>query len=315
MSSKFVMPGKRFVFRGNAKPSIILTVPGKVLSNDGVNVKVQMYDLVRPLTFPVAEFEKHFAPYEPSPELIADFDVVPISESAVMKAAGKFSEALQPIMEKMLDKCHMDAYMSAGNTKNCSIPKYDTLMAAPAAATLESFAPQCNRRARNSAVISANFDAALFQEDPAPIGIDSHEFATKAEQNAIYKVLVYQLFGFQGAPPMTDALQTLLGLAEKPVAGTHICKYCCKPMELEKVSQAYKAKEHYLNLCHDDPKRGTRADNLYWGHTPCNREQGGCSTFERVAQGLKLGARSTFTAEEKAELGPLLDALKASLQA
>ena len=56
MSSKFVMPVKRFVFRGNAKPSIILTVAGKVLSNDGVNVKVQMYDLVRPLTFPVAEF-------------------------------------------------------------------------------------------------------------------------------------------------------------------------------------------------------------------------------------------------------------------
>ena len=320
MSSKFVMPVKRFVFRGKAQSTIVLTVPGKVLSNDGVNVKVQMYDLFRPLTFPVADFEKHFAPYEPSPEVIADFDVAPISESAVMKAAGTFSEAHKPIMEKMFDKCHMDAYMSAGNTKNCPIDKYDRLMAtrtgtAATAATLESFSPQCNRRARNSALIPADFDDASFQKDPLPIGIDAHESATKAEQNAIYKVLIAQLYGFKGAPPMTDALQTLLGLAEKPVAGTHICKYCCKPMELEKVSQTYKAKEHSLNLCHDDPKRGTRADNLYWGHTPCNREQGGCSTFERVAQGLKLGARTKFTEAEKAELGPLLAALQASLQA
>jgi len=310
------MPTKRFVFRGKAQSTIVLTVPGKVLSNDGVNVKVQMYDLARPLTFPVAEFEKHFAPYEPSPELIADFDVAHISESAVMKAAGKFSEAQQPIMEKMFDKCRMDAYMSAGNTKNCPIDKYDTLMAAQATTTtLESFSPQCNRRARNTAVIPADFEDALFQKDPLPIGIDAHEFATKAEQNAIYKMVVSQLYGFQGAPPMTDALQTLLGLAEKPVAGTHNCKYCCKSMEFERVKQAYRAKEHYLNLCHDDPKRGTRADNLYWGHTACNREQGGCSTFERVMQGLKLGARTKFTEAEKAALWPLVNVLATSLQA
>lgn len=311
----FVCPKRRFVFRG----VIVVKVPGKVISNDGATVKLKMYDLSKLLTMTVAEFDERFEPHSPSEALIADFDVVPISKSAIVKAAGAFPESSATVMEKMFDKSHMDAFMAAGNTKNCPIDKYDKLMAARATATttatLESFSPQCNRRARNSAVIPADFDDVEFQKDPLPIGIDSHEFATKAEQNAIYKALITQLYGFQGAPPMTDALQTLLGLAEKPVAGTHICKYCCKPMEIEKVAQEYRAKVHYLNLCHDDPKRGTRADNLYWGHTTCNREQGGCSSFERVVQGLKLGARSTFTAEEKAELGPLLDALKASLLA
>ena len=318
----FVFPKKRFVMRSGV-PNIVVRVPGKVLSNDGATVKVKMYDLSKPLTMTVAEFNERFESSAPSEEIIADFDVVPIPKSAIVKAAGAFPEPVATVMEKMFDKCHMDAYMAAGSAKNCPIGTYDKIMAARTAAaaasapatTLESFAPQCNRRPRNSAVIPADFDDAWFQKDPLPIGIDAHEFATKAEQNAICKVLIAQLYGFQGAPPMTDALQTLLGLAEKPVAGTHNCKYCCKPMELEKVAQEYKAKVHYLNLCHDDPKRGTRADNLYWGHTTCNREQGGCSTFERVTQGLKLGARTKFTEAEKAELGPLLATFQASLQA
>jgi hypothetical protein len=312
----FVYPKKRFLMHG----AIVIQVPGKVLSNDGTTVAVKMYDSSTPLKMTVAEFEERFETKEPSAAVIADFDVVPISKSAIVKAAGTFPESVATLMEKMFDKCHMDAYMAAGNTKNCTIEKYDKLMAARAAPsstppTLESYAPQCNRRPRNSAVIPPDFDDALFQKDPLPIGIDAHEFATKAEQNAICKTLITQLYGFEGAPPMTDALQKLLGLAEKPVAGTHTCKYCCKPMEIAKVAQKYKAKVHYLNLCHDDPKRGTRADNLYWGHTPCNREQGGCSSFERVVQGLQLGARTTFTAEEKAELGPLIAALQAALQA
>ena len=318
MSAHFVIPVKRFVHGRN----IVAQVPGKIVSKDGLIAKVKMYDLEKPLSFPVDVFTQMFRPYEASAELVADFDAASISEGDLREAGGHMTEAAEKTMWAMFGKCSMDAYMSCGNAKSCPIEKYKTIVQAAAgggggnaSTTLESYKPQFNRRARNSAIIGADFDEAAFQKDPLPVGIDSHEFATKTEQTAILRTLVTQLYGFEGAPPMSDDMQTLLGLTEKPVAGTHTCKYCCKPMELEKVAQEYKAKVHYLNLCHDDPKRGTRADNLYWGHTTCNREQGGCSTFERVVQGLQLGARTTFTAEERAALAPLLAALKASLDA
>ena len=314
MSDHFVIPVKRFVHGRN----IVAQVPGKIVSKDGMSAKIKMYDLEKPLSFPIDVFTEMFRPYEASAELVADFEAASISEGDLREAGGHFAEATEKTMWAMFGKCTMDAYMSCGNAKSCPIEKYKSIVQTAGGGggqTLESYKPQFNRRARNSAVIGPDFDEAAFQKDPLPVGIDSHEFATKTEQTAILRTLVTQLYGFEGAPPMSDDMQTLLGLASKPVAGTHTCKYCCKPMELEKVAQEYKAKVHYLNLCHDDPKRGTRADNLYWGHTTCNREQGGCSTFERVVQGLQLGARTTFTAEERATMAPLIAALQAALDA
>jgi len=294
--------------------NIIAQVPAKLLANTGATVKLKMYDLEKPLTFTDTEFRSLFQPYDPTPEFIVDFEYPSITERELRIAAGGFNEQDLQTMLLMFSKCVMDAYMSCGNAKSCPISKYESMKGAVTTTAIpESYKPQFNRRARNTFVIPVNFDDAAFQKDPLPIGIDPHEFATKTEQKAILVTLVKQLYGFEGAPPMSDEMQALLGLAEKPVAGTHCCKYCCKPMELSKVAQEYKAKVHYLNLCHDDPKRGTRADNLYWGHTTCNREQGGCSTFERVKQGLQLGLRTTFTEEERAELGPLVVALQAAL--
>ena len=309
MLSTFFIPIRRAVHGKN----IIAQVPAKLLSNTAGTMKVKMYDLEKPLSFTDAEFQALFQPYDPTPEFIADFESPSITEGDLRSAAGRLDGDHEAVMWPMFGKCVMDAYMSCGNAKSCPITKYTALKAAAASQTLESYKPQFNRRARNTFVIPADFDEAAFQKDPLPVGIDSHEFATKTEQKAILVSLVKQLYGFEGAPPMSNEMQALLGLPEKPVAGSHCCKYCCKPMELSKVAQEYKAKVHYLNLCHDDPKRGTRADNLYWGHTTCNREQGGCSTFERVKQGLQLGLRTTFTEEERAELGPLVVALQAAL--
>jgi hypothetical protein len=311
MIPTFFIPIRRAVHGKN----IIAQVPAKLLSNTAGTVKVKMYDLEKAITFTDAEFQSLFQPYDPTPEFVKDFEVCSITEGDLRSAGGRFGGDDEAVMWPMFSKCVMDAYMSCGNAKSCPITKYTALKAATAAATqtLESYKPQFNRRARNTFVIPADFDEAAFQKDPLPVGIDAHEFATKTEQNAILVTLVKQLYGFEGAPPMSDEMRALLGLAEKPVAGSHCCKYCCKPMELSKVAQEYKAKVHYLNLCHDDPKRGTRADNLYWGHTTCNREQGGCSTFERVKQGLQLGLRTRFTEEERAELGPLVVALQAAL--
>ena len=304
----FFIPSRRSVHGKN----IVAQVPAKVLSKSADTVKLKMYDLEKPLTFTEAEFQSLFQPYEATPEFIADFETTSISEGDLRAAAG-LNEQEGATMLAMFGKCVMDAYMSCGNAKSCPIAKYEAMKATATTQTLESYKPQFNRRARNTFVIPADFDETAFQKDPLPIGIDTHEFATKTEQTAILVTLVKQLYGFEGSPPMSDPMQALLGLPEKPVAGTHTCKYCCKPMELSKVAQEYKAKVHYLNLCHDDPKRGTKADNLYWGHTTCNREQGGCSTFERVKQGLQLGIRTTFTEEERAELGPLVVALQAAL--
>ena len=328
----FVLPVKRFVHGKN----IVAQVPAKVLLNDGSTVKVKMYDLEKALVFTPPEFAQFFQPFTPSEELVRDFDVVSFTEGGLRSAAGTLDESVKGTMEEMIGKCVMDSYKSCGNAKSCPIETYKRIAAAAAAtaaaaaafcsaaagaaaaataraASLESYKPQFNRRARNTFVIPPGFDEDAFQKDPLPIGIDAHEFATKAEQNAICRKLIAQLYGFAGAPPMSDAMQRLLDLPEKPVAGTHTCKYCCQPMELSKVAQKYKAKEHYLNLCHDDPERGTCADNVYWGHTSCNREQGGCSMFQRVLQGLQLATRTTFTEEQQATLRPLVAALKVSL--
>ena len=312
MLSAFVLPVKRFVHGKN----IVAQVPAKVLLNDGSTVKVKMYDLEKALVFTPPEFAQFFQPFTPSEELVRDFDVVSFTEGGLRSAAGTLDESVKDTMEEMIGKCVMDSYKSCGNAKSCPIETYKRITAAAAAtaaASLESYKPQFNRRARNTFVIPPGFDEDAFQKDPLPIGIDAHEFAMKAEQNAICRKLVAQLYGFAGAPPMSDAMQRLLDLPEKPVAGAHTCKYCCQPMELSKVAQKYKAKEHYLNLCHDDPERGTRADNVYWGHTSCNREQGGCSMFQRVLQGLQLATRTTFTEEQQATLRPLVAALKVSL--
>lgn len=313
MLAAFVLPVKRFVHGKN----IVAQVPAKVLLNDGLTVKVKMYDLEKALVFTPPEFAQFFQPFTPSEELVRDFDVVSFTEGGLRAAAGSLDESVKDTMEEMIGKCVMDSYKSCGNAKSCPIETYKRIVTAAAAtaaaASLESYKPQFNRRARNTFVIPPGFDEDAFQKDPLPIGIDAHEFATKAEQNAICRKLIAQLYGFAGAPPMSDAMQRLLDLPEKAVAGTHLCKYCCQPMELSKVAQKYKAKEHYLNLCHDDPERGTRAENVYWGHTSCNREQGGCSMFQRVLQGLQLATRTTFTEEQQATLRPLVAALKVSL--
>lgn len=310
MLAAFFIPIRRTVHGKN----IIAQVPAKVILNSGGNIKVKMYDLEKPLTFTESQFHQLFQPYEPHADFIADFHLTSITEGQLREAAGHFHQEHEAVMWPMFCKCIMDAYMSCGNAKSCPISKYNVIKTAySTTATLESYKPQFNRRARNTFVIPTDFDEAAFQKDPLPVGIDAHEFATKTEQKAILVSLVKQLYGFAGAPPMSNEMQTLLGIPEKPVAGTHCCKYCCKPMELSKVAQDYKAKVHYLNLCHDDPKQGTRADNLYWGHTTCNREQGGCSTFERVKQGLQLGLRTTFTEDERADLGPLVAALQGAL--
>jgi len=309
MLSAFFIPIRRTVHGKN----IIAQVPAKLLSNSAGTVILKMYDLEKPLTLTDTEFQSLFQPYDASAEFIADFETQSITEGDLRSAAGRFRQEDEAVMWPMFGKCVMDAYMSCGNAKSCPITKYTSIKTTAAAQTLESYKPQFNRRARNTFVIPADFDEAAFQKDPLPIGVDAHEFATKTEQKAILVALVQQLYGFEGAPPMSDEMQTLLGLPEKPVAGVHCCKYCCKPMEISKVAQEYKAKVHYLNLCHDDPKRGTKASNLYWGHTTCNREQGGCSTFERIKQGLQLGLRATLTEEERAVLAPLIVALQTAL--
>ena len=57
------------------------------------------------------------------------------------------------------------------------------------------------------------------------------------------------------------------------------------------LGQAYKSKEHAINFCHMDPdekSNSTRPGNVYFGHTSCNRKQGGFSEKERILDGLRL---------------------------
>lgn len=292
--NKFYQPKSRFVLDGE----ILARVPGRVEKVTADAVHIKMYDLATAKRVPKDQFLTLFEDHLPSPELLADFDVVSYKKAALLSKAGGIPEQ----MTKAIEKIFMDAYHSCGNAKNCPITDYLELKAKPdSRKKLSSFTPQFNRRARNTFVLPKDFDEVAFQADPAPLGIDRHEYASKAEQNKICSQLIYQLFAFEGAPPMPKALQDYLGLAAAPVPGSHICKYCGNKMVIGEIKQEYKAKEHYMNLCHDDPEKGTRADNLYLGHTSCNREQGGYSMFDRAMKGVGLLGRISLSPEEKAQ--------------
>lgn len=150
---------------------------------------------------------------------------------------------------------------------------------------LKKFSTLYNRRPRHTNTQEFNLPI------PIPHRIDISEFASKQEQNDIFIVLIKQLFGFKNMPDIPTSLKNYLGITG--IITKHDCKYCGKCMDISDYDQKYAAKEHYLNLCHDDPHSGTYANNLYYGHTMCNREQGGYSIEYRIQKGFELLTRNT----------------------
>ena len=123
---------------------------------------------------------------------------------------------------------------------------------------------------------------------PAPIGIRAEDYASLKECNEIFLEQLKQIFSMEDIPFIPKEIEELVGHYQKK----HTCKYCGKVISVFSFkNQEYKSKEHELNFCHIDPneKKGrTRRENIYIGHTRCNRIQGGFSEIERIIDGIRL---------------------------
>lgn len=268
---------------GNSK-IWISPVPCKIIEDDENEYCIKCYDLHHIVRVSKSSFQNNFEKIIVTDEFMKDFATEKYSKNKIWKiitnVIPKTNDKLSNNIKFMIDKCFQDAYTSAGENNSITIKEY-TSNSWKNKSNLKRYSPIFNRRSRNSCVVDERFDEKLFQSDPKPIGIRKIDYATKQEQNAILKQLIRQLFGFINMPKMPIELKQYLDVDDNL---THKCKYCFKEIDIMTLQQKYSEKSHTINLCHDDPKLGSIALNLYWGHTTCNREQGGFSQIERIQQ-------------------------------
>jgi hypothetical protein len=217
-----------------------------------------------------------------------------ISLSSVVNIVkDKYPQDLALLMEKGLKKAYQDAYTTPGDTQTIKINTYLNHLNNPEQRNiLETLgSPFFNRRPRWSPI--ANEDDWNLHGAPAPIGIRTVDYASLRECNLIFKELVIQIFTMLNVPLIPDAIeniQNVLGI-NIPIR-THICSYCGENIDIFLFNQQqYSSREPALNFCHRDPSETlgrTRHDNIYFGHTRCNRIQGGLSEKARIEDGLRL---------------------------
>jgi hypothetical protein len=265
----------------------IACVPCKIVQEIKDGFMLSCYDLKGKVFVSKETFNKYFMPVSVDTDFIEDFEVKPFEKKVVKKLISPYvavlPERVKQNIDILIDKSFQDAYFAAGDMKNATFKDF---RAQKDTSNLERFSPGFNRRARNCCPVPDDFDFRVSPSYPAPCGIRKIDFATKKEQNEVLKVLLSQIFAFANSIEMPKELTNYLGLTYAAPMGSHTCKYCGDTMDILQVCQKHGDRVQYLNLCHDDPKKGTRACNLYWGHTTCNREQGGYSIMERGCQGV-----------------------------
>lgn len=190
-----------------------------------------------------------------------------------------------------IDKAYTDAYTAAGSAP-FTMKDYDkhksNKLSANALSSIGN--PYFNRKSRWAPVADPDSHNLKRSTHPAPTGIRASDYASLKDCNEIYLELLCQLFSMVYS---SDLPQEIVNhLAGKPSKNTHKCHYCGELMDLDLfLGQAYKSKEHAINFCHMDPdekSNSTRPGNVYFGHTSCNRKQGGFSEKERILDGLRL---------------------------
>lgn len=280
--------------QGNCKVWIS-KVPCKLIGCEDNKITLKAYDLESNVVVSKEVFDKEFEAISLEQNISIDFEEKRFKKGRVVSLVKndssfqKLNKELQTSLLKMIDKTYTDAYTAAGSTKTMTVSEYidncDKNSNSKKRSTIR-YSPLFNRRSRNCCVVESEESQSTSGGCQKPIGIRPIDFATKSEQNEIFKTLLLQLFQFKNCCPMPQALLSYLNFTIVDAYMTHKCKYCNEPMNLAEVCQTYSMKMHYLNLCHEDPNFGTKASNLYWGHTKCNRLQGGFSVFERCHQGL-----------------------------
>jgi hypothetical protein len=194
------------------------------------------------------------------------------------------------VFESALKKAHLDAYTAAGNQKTITIDEYIKFRkSGKVPGGLKGFGdPVLNRAPRWTPV--ANFQEWVNGNDPAPLGIRESDHARLRECNQIFLELMGQVFSMDHSYSIPEEVSKFVGWNVVP--GSHTCSYCGSGLSVSAFEeQTYGAKEHPINFCHRDPSDSafrTRPGNIYFGHTSCNRTQGGLSELERIKDGLRL---------------------------
>jgi hypothetical protein len=273
---------------------IVKNIEAIILDETGAEITIGLINKEGPVKIEKGLFEKYFQDVgEPSEEDMLEFES--------NKNKRKKSEAVKLIREHLpkaswnafesaLTKAYTDAYVAAGNQKTIGIEDYELfLKSGRAPGGLRRHGdPVLNRAARWTPV--ANEAEWINGGDPAPLGIRESDHARLRECNEIYLELLGQIFSMDHPYSIPDEISEYVGIHISP--GSHKCSYCGEGLDVSAFEeQTYAAKQHPVNFCHRDPSDSagrTRPGNIYFGHTKCNRIQGGLSELERIRDGLRL---------------------------
>jgi hypothetical protein len=202
---------------------------------------------------------------------------------------NNYQRRLADLLKLAINKAFVNAYEVPGNQHCLNISQHRDIVSGKYIkhALEENGSPFFNRRVRWSQIARENKWSK--RGKPAPIGVRPEDYATLKECNAILKELLRQIFSMDGIPFLPKEILKMIGDV-KP--GTHRCRYCGKILNIALYKyQLYGSREHALNFCHIDPKKilgRTRKNNIYIGHTKCNRIQGGLSEKARILDGLRI---------------------------
>lgn len=267
-----------------------------VLRDSGPTVRIALKHKEAALEIDRAIFEKHFRHAgETTPEDEIEFASAKhkLKKADMDKLIQKhYSGEVQKLLLDAVKKAYQDAYTSAGNSKIMTVAKFKEFQRKGKQVAGSSLKregdPVFNRAPRWSPV--ADYSEWEQLGSPAPIGIRGSDFARLSDCNEIYLDLLYQIFSMDHGFGVPSEISEYIGRVPKP--GTHKCEYCGEVISLQSFNeQKYAAKEHALNFCHRDPSEHvgrTAPGNVYFGHTSCNRIQGGLSEVARIIDGLRL---------------------------
>jgi hypothetical protein len=283
--SKTFVSGKNWIPHG---------VYAKILEDSGTVVKITTSDLEKSISISSAEFMAKFEETRDYPkEVLQELDSPNIKykgNDIVRLVENFYPSAHTQLLLVALAKAYQDAYTAPGSSSCLTVEAYLNFQSGTLnAGKLSTIGdPIFNRRSRWAPV--AEEDKWADRGAPAPIGIRPEDFAHLVECNKIYLELLRQIFSMEGLDEVPDQIQDYIG--KEIVPGSHFCFYCGETMHIELFAdQAYKSKQHAINFCHRDPSEKnsrTRCGNVYYGHTSCNRTQGGLSEAQRIRDGLRL---------------------------
>jgi hypothetical protein len=279
---------------GKTKQWISLNSEAIVSEDSGVNVKIILKDLSKPISISRQIFEDFFVDAgQASSEDLYEFesDKNRLSKSEIVSLVKKhFHGQEQELFIIAIKKADQDAFTSAGSTQCLNIDEFEKHQSGlKNVNVLQEYGdPVFNRRVRWSPV--ADIQNWKKNYAPAPIGIRESDYASLKDCNSIFKELLCQVFQMDYTQPLNPEIEVFLQV--NLTKGTHKCAYCGEKIDLAAFgTQAYKSLEQEINFCHRDPTSKTsrtRPGNTYFGHTDCNRIQGGLSELARIQDGLRL---------------------------